>query len=286
MTVLLQSRGQLEDWLLSTSGPRGVVLTMGALHAGHRALIDAARAEVHSGTVLVTVFVNPTQFGPDEDFDQYPRSLDADFALCEAAGVDAVFAPSVDTVYPEYEAAADYEPGPLADTLEGAARPGHFAAVLKVVSRLLQLTHAEVTCFGEKDFQQLTLVRRLPELEPALASCRFVAVPIVRDDDGLALSSRNRYLTDDERQAALALPECIALVRHLCAEGAPAAEAARIGRGFLATSPGVRPDYVTVVANDMSAAPRTGEGRVLIAAQVGSTRLLDNAPVTLTPRPI
>ena len=284
MTTLLHTRKELADWLASTQGPRGVVLTMGALHEGHLSLVEAARREVGGGTVMVTVFVNPTQFGPNEDFDKYPRTLATDVAQCEAAGVDAVFAPSVDDVYPADEVITDYDPGLLGETLEGAIRPGHFAGVLKVVSRLLQLTQADVTCFGEKDYQQLTLVRRLPDREPALANCRFVGLPITRDADGLALSSRNRFLSDDERKAALALPQTIELVRKLCADGIPANEAARVGRGFLATSPGVVIDYVTVLDPDMSMAPQEGEGRVIVAARVGTTRLLDNGPVTLTAR--
>lgn len=284
MTVLLHTRKELDDWLASTHGPRGVVLTMGALHDGHLSLVDAARAQVGTGTVLVTVFVNPTQFGPNEDFEKYPRTLDDDVARCADAGVDAVFAPSVDEVYPLDEHITDYEPGALGETLEGAIRPGHFAGVLKVVSRLLQLTKADVTCFGEKDYQQLTLVRRLPELEPALAHCRFVGVPIKRDIDGLALSSRNRYLTPEQRAAALALPETIELVRKLCADGIPAADAARFGKGFLDTSPGVSADYVVVLSPDMARAPHEGEARVILAARVGTTRLLDNGPVTMTAR--
>lgn len=284
MTVVLRSHSELADWLASTQGPRGVVLTMGALHEGHISLMHAARAEVGAGTVLVTVFVNPTQFGPSEDFAKYPRTLDDDVTLCAVAGVDAVYAPSVDEVYPDDETITDYEPGPLGETLEGAIRPGHFAGVLKVVSRLLQLTKADVTCFGEKDYQQLTLVRRLPELEPALANCRFVGVPIKRDADGLALSSRNRYLSDEERAAALALPQTIELVRKLCADGIAAADAARFGKGFLATSPGVTADYVVVLSPDMSPAPHDGEARVILAARVGTTRLLDNGPVTMTAR--
>lgn len=284
MTVVLHTRAELQTWLDGTHGPRGVVLTMGALHDGHMALVDAARREAFGGTVLVTVFVNPTQFGPNEDFDKYPRTLDADVARCLAAGVDAVFAPAVDEVYPDDEDVTDYEPGLLAEVLEGAIRPGHFAGVLKVVSRLLQLTRADVTCFGEKDYQQLALVRRLNELEPALADCRFVGVAIVRDPDGLAMSSRNRLLTDEERAAAHAIPECIELVRQLCADGVPAVEAERVGRGFLATSAGVKPDYVVVRGIDLGEAPKEGEARVLVAARVGSTRLLDNGPVVLKAR--
>ena len=284
MTVLLHTRAELQAWLDSTHGPRGVVLTMGALHDGHMALVSAARAEVGTGTVLVTVFVNPTQFGPGEDFASYPRTLSEDVARCRDAGVDAVFAPSVEEVYPADEHITDYEPGPMGSALEGAARPGHFAGVLKVVSRLLQLTQANVTCFGEKDYQQFALVRNLVRDEPALHDCRVVGVPIARDLDGLAMSSRNRYLSEDERATALAVPQCVELVRTLCADGASANEAVRVGRGFLATTPGVKVDYVAILDPDLGPAPETGEARVLVAVQVGSTRLLDNGPVMLTAR--
>ena len=281
MTDILQTRAELDAWLARTQGPRGVVLTMGALHAGHMALVDRAREEVAHGTVLVTVFVNPTQFGPNEDFAKYPRMLAADVELCTAHGVDAVFAPGVDEIYPAHEVVTDYETGPLGDELEGKVRPGHFAGVLKVVSRLLQLTRADVTCFGEKDYQQLTLVRRLPELEPQLSHVRFVGVPIHRDVDGLALSSRNRYLSDAERQAALAIPRCIELVTQACAEGLSAQSAALEGFAYLLSSPGVVPDYVTIRDMDLGPAPVRGPGRLLIAARVGETRLLDNARVVI-----
>lgn len=282
MTTLLRTRVELDAWLAATTGPRGVVLTMGALHEGHEALMHAARAEVGAqGTVLVTIFVNPTQFAAGEDFERYPRSLDEDLDRCIDAGVDAVFAPEVREVYPDDFTVPTYEPGPLANELEGAARPGHFAGVLTVVARLLLLTHADVTCFGEKDFQQLTLVRRLIELEPALAHCRIVGVPIVRDDDGLALSSRNQYLTDEQREQALAIPACLRLVGDLIADGVPAAHAERIGRGYLATAPGVSVDYVVVRSESLGAAPSAGPARVLIAATVGATRLLDNGPVEI-----
>lgn len=255
---------------------------MGALHDGHAALMHAARSEVgQDGTVLTTVFVNPTQFGPSEDFDRYPRSLDADVALCRAHGVDAVFAPSVDEVYPPGNIAPQYDAGSLSSELEGAIRPGHFAGVLSVVSRLLQLTQADVTCFGEKDYQQLTLVRRLPALEPALRQCRFVGVPVVRDHDGLALSSRNRFLSAAERKTALAIPACIELVQARCAAGASAAAAEQAGARYLAANPGLEVDYVVVRGVDLQEAPARGEARVLVAARVGTTRLLDNGSVQL-----
>lgn len=282
MTALLRTRADLAAWLEATTGPRGVVLTMGALHEGHEALMHAARREVGSeGTVLVTIFVNPTQFAAGEDLERYPRTLEDDLARCTAAGVDAVFAPSVEEVYPADEQVPQYEPGPLAEVLEGAARPGHFAGVLMVVARLLRLTRADVTCFGEKDFQQLVLVRRLVELEPALAQCRFVGVPIVRDDDGLAMSSRNRYLSAEEREQARAIPACLRLVGDLIGDGVPSAQAERVGRGFLATAAGVSVDYVVVRSEALGAPPVSGPARVLIAARVGATRLLDNGPVEI-----
>lgn len=281
MTRVLSSNAELAAWLAANEGPRGVVLTMGALHAGHMSLVDAARAAVPGGTVMVTVFVNPTQFGPNEDFAKYPRTLDADIALCEQHGLDAVFAPSVDDVYPDKEHVRDYEPGPLADELEGKVRPGHFAGVLKVVSRLLQLTHADVTCFGEKDYQQFVLVQRLNALEPTLRDVRFIGVPIKRDGDGLAMSSRNRYLSDAERSQALAIPRCIELVQQACASGLSAQSAALEGFTALLEAPGIAVDYVTVRGPDLGPAPTKGAGRVLIAAKVGGTRLLDNGPVTL-----
>lgn len=281
MTDVLTTREELTAWLSRTTGPRGVVLTMGALHAGHMSLVDAARGAVGTGTVMVTVFVNPTQFGPNEDFARYPRSLDADIALCEQHGVDAVFAPSVEEVYPPGEVLPEYRPGTLAEELEGKARPGHFVGVLKVVSRLLRLTAADVTCFGEKDYQQLTLVRRLPDIEPTLAHVQFLGVPTLRDIDGLALSSRNRYLSEPQRQAALAIPRCIELVRQICAEGLSARSAALEGFNFLLSSPGVVPDYVTIRGVDLGPAPERGPARLLIAATVGDTRLLDNAEVMM-----
>lgn len=282
MTTLLHTRDELRNWLNATHGPRGVVLTMGALHAGHEQLMRVARDEVgRGGTVLVTVFVNPTQFGPGEDFSRYPRTLNEDFARCEALGVDAVFAPDVDEVYPPGEQLADYDPGPLGRELEGEARPGHFAGVMKVVSRLLQLTRADVTCFGEKDYQQLVIVQRLQQLEPALATCRIVGVPIVRDADGLALSSRNRFLHEPDRAHALAIPECVKLVQDSCMRGISAAQSEAQGRAFLMASAGIDPDYVSVRSVTLGPAPTEGEARVLVAARVAGIRLLDNGPVTL-----
>lgn len=281
MTRLLTSNAELAAWLAETTGPRGVVLTMGALHEGHMSLVKRAREEVPNGTVLVTIFVNPTQFAANEDFSKYPRTLEADVALCNDHGVDAVFAPSVDDIYPPDSEIRQYEPGDLGSELEGKARPGHFAGVLTVVSRLLQLTAADVTCFGEKDYQQFVLVQQLNDLESALANVRFIGVPTARDSDGLALSSRNRYLSPLERQQALAIPQCIQLVQQACADGVSAQAASLEGFNALVLAPGVSVDYVTVRGADLGPAPTRGVGRVLVAARVGSTRLIDNAEVIL-----
>ncbi|MGH3657254.1 MAG: pantoate--beta-alanine ligase, partial [Micromonosporaceae bacterium] len=176
-------------------------MTMGALHAGHTALLDAAR--LGADHVICTIFVNPLQFGPNEDLATYPRTFDADLAVCADRGVDVVFAPTPDVVYRGGEPAVRVAPGPLGEVLEGASRPGFFGGVLTVVLKLLHLTRPDVAYFGEKDYQQLTLVRQMVADLDVLTE--IVGVPTVREPDGLALSSRNRYLSAEERVTALAL---------------------------------------------------------------------------------
>ncbi|BAU84211.1 pantoate--beta-alanine ligase [Streptomyces laurentii] len=189
-------------------GPRAVVMTMGALHEGHATLVRAARDRVGpDGTVVVTVFVNPLQFGAGEDLDRYPRTLDSDLTLARAAGADAVFAPSVDEVYPGGEPQVRITAGPMGERLEGASRPGHFDGVLTVVAKLLHLTRPDLAFFGQKDAQQLALIRRMArDLDFPV---EIVGVPTVREADGLALSSRNRYLSTPERHTALALSRAL-----------------------------------------------------------------------------
>ncbi|OLD91664.1 MAG: pantoate--beta-alanine ligase [Chloroflexi bacterium 13_1_20CM_4_66_15] len=175
----------------------GFVPTMGALHAGHERLVTRARRE--NQRVIVSIFVNPTQFGPDEDFASYPRSFEADRARLEALGVDAIFNPSVDQIYPSsFKTRVD--PGPLAELLEGKSRPGHFAGVLTVVLKLFELTQPKRAYFGQKDFQQVVLVRQL--VRDFALPVRIVAVPTVREPDGLAISSRNAYLGPPQRAVA------------------------------------------------------------------------------------
>ncbi|MFF4290930.1 pantoate--beta-alanine ligase [Streptomyces sp. NPDC001633] len=223
--TLLHTAAALRD-LPRHSGARAVVMTMGALHEGHATLVRAARRRAGAqGQVVVTVFVNPLQFGAGEDLDRYPRTLDADVELALAAGADAVFAPSVDEVYPGGEPQVRITAGPMGTRLEGASRPGHFDGVLTVVAKLLHLTAPDLAFFGEKDAQQLAVITRMA------ADLNFpveiIGVPTVREDDGLALSSRNRYLSAPERRTALALSAALFAARdRLTAEEALRARAA------------------------------------------------------------
>jgi pantoate--beta-alanine ligase len=256
-------------------GPVAFVPTMGALHEGHRSLVRAARGV--GGSVVVSVFVNPAQFGPGEDFDRYPRTWDADLAALADEGADVVFHPGVDEVYPPGSLGVTVEPGPLGSVLEGAVRPGHFAGVLTVVAKLFGLVRPDIAVFGEKDYQQLTLVRALAR-ELALG-VEVVGVPTVREDDGLALSSRNRYLSARERAVAATIPRALRAGADAGREGAEAVLAA--ARQTLAAVPELAPDYVELTGPDLGPPPVTGAARLLVAVRVGTTRLIDNVAVTL-----
>jgi pantoate--beta-alanine ligase len=256
-------------------GPVALVPTMGALHEGHRALVRAARER--AGSVVVSVFVNPTQFGPGEDLDRYPRTWDADLAALAEEGADVVFHPPVEEVYPPGAAGVTVHPGPLGDVLEGAVRPGHFAGVLTVVAKLFGLTRPDLALFGEKDYQQLTLIRAMVR-ELALPP-EVVGVPTVREDDGLALSSRNRWLSPEQRVTAVTLSRALRAGADAGPRGADAVLAA--ARTVLAEAPGLLPDYLALTDPDLGPAPASGPARLLVAARAGSTRLLDNSAVTL-----
>ncbi|MFI9586505.1 pantoate--beta-alanine ligase [Streptomyces sp. NPDC052236] len=206
---MVPTREALEQTLTASQARfTAVVMTMGALHAGHATLIRSAREHVGpDGFVTVTVFVNPLQFGAGEDLDRYPRTLDADLRTAGQAGADVVFAPSVDEVYPGGEPQVRISAGPMGERLEGASRPGHFDGMLTVVAKLLHLTHPDVALFGQKDAQQLALIRRM--VRDLNFPVEIVGVPTVRESDGLALSSRNRYLSTTERRTALALSRAL-----------------------------------------------------------------------------
>jgi pantoate--beta-alanine ligase len=253
----------------------GLVPTMGALHQGHLSLVAAARRECD--VVAATIFVNPLQFGPAEDFDAYPRDLDGDVGAAERAGVDFLFAPTTADMYPDGEPAALVDVRPLSTMLEGATRPGHFAGVATVVTKLLGIAGPCDAYFGEKDYQQLVLVRRL--VADLSLPARIVGCPIVREVDGLALSSRNRRLSGEARLAAPALYRALRAGQGAIAAGERSASGVEaVMAAELATAGGVAVDYAVVRdAGTLLAAPLLeGDVRLLVAAVVGGVRLIDN----------
>jgi len=271
---VVTTRAELAAARASAAGPVGVVMTMGALHDGHASLIRAARAA--AGTVLMTLFVNPLQFGPNEDFDRYPRTQEKDLEVAQAEGVDIVFAPTRAVMYPDGEPGVRVSPGPLGRVLEGESRPGFFDGVLTVVLKLVHLTRPDLAFFGEKDFQQLTLVRAMAR--DTDLPVQIVGVPTVREPDGLALSSRNRYLSPAERETALTLSRALRAGQDAAARGAdPLAAANAVFRA----APDAKLDYLTVTDPLLGPAPARGAARMLVAAWVGSTRLIDNAPLDI-----
>jgi pantoate--beta-alanine ligase len=281
VTRVVHSRADLEAARAGRFGDTAVAMTMGALHDGHLALIGAARAAAK--TVVVTIFVNPLQFGPNEDFGRYPRTLEADVALCEDAEVDIVFAPPVEEVYPGGRPTVTVNAGDMGELLEGEFRPGFFSGVLTVVNKLLNLTAPDVAFFGQKDAQQLALIRRMV-LDFNLP-VEVVGVPTVREPDGLALSSRNRYLSVAERTTALALSRALA-------EGADhqtPAEIRSAARKVLdwaaEMDPPLRTDYLALVnpGNFLDVPDDySGDAILAVAARVGGTRLIDNVPLRIT----
>ena len=251
----------------------GMVPTMGALHAGHRALIDRAVAE--NDRVVVTIFVNPAQFGPGEDFARYPRTMDADLAVLGAAGVHAAFVPTVEAMYPPGMVTRLDVAGPLGDRLEGASRPGHFNGVALIVTKLLVADLPDRAYFGQKDAQQCAVVRHLArDLDTGV---EIVVCPTVRDTDGLAISSRNLYLSPEERARASAIPSSLAaaMARFEAGERDATALATTV-RSFLENA-GLDVDYVAVVEAEDFAEVETAvpTNEIVLAARIGSTRLID-----------
>jgi pantoate--beta-alanine ligase len=280
MTVVVRTREALRAALDRADRAVGLVPTMGWLHDGHRALIRRARAD--SRTVVVSIFVNPRQFGDPRDLDQYPRNEARDVAICEAEGVDLVFAPAISEIYPPgFDTVVSV--GALGGVLEGAARPGHFDGVLTVVAKLLNLTRPDVAYFGQKDAQQLLLIARM--VQDLNFPVEVDAVPTVRDPDGLALSSRNMYLTDDDRHAALSLSR--ALFAGVAEEAAGADAVRRAAHAVLDTEPSIALDYLALVdPATLAEVPDDAAGPALlaVAARVGTTRLIDNVPISLRDR--
>ncbi|MBM6405569.1 pantoate--beta-alanine ligase [Phycicoccus sp. CSK15P-2] len=257
-----------------------VVMTMGALHDGHAQLIRAARQRHEH--VVVTIFLNPLQFGPKEDLSRYPRTFDDDMAICTQAGVDVVFAPTPDVVYPDGDPGVRVSAGPLGAMLEGASRPGHFDGVLTVVGKLLHLTAARSAYFGQKDAQQLLLIRRM--VRDLDFPVEVVSVPTVREDDGLAMSSRNTYLTDSDREVALCLSRALRAGGEAASYGPSAVR--RAAREVLVDEPLALVDYLVLVHPlTLADVPEwyRGEALLAVAARIGTTRLIDNTPLVVGP---
>lgn len=271
-------------------GRVALVPTMGALHAGHLAHLGAARhgdaAAGHADatvpgagaeSVVVSIFVNPTQFGPSEDFSRYPRGLDVDAAKCEAAGADVVFAPAVEQMYPPGVSAVAMDVPSVSEELEGAERPGHFAGVCRVVLKLLNLVQPDAVTFGRKDYQQLCVVRGM--IDDLMLPTEVIEVPTVREDDGLAMSSRNRYLDDDSRPHALGLSKALRQAAKMAGDGETDPSAIEAMMEKVMRAHHVEVDYAAVrrartLATLDSVVP--GEAVALVAGRVGDVRLIDN----------
>ena len=294
--VLTHTRAELADALSRLPGTKALVMTMGALHSGHLQLVREARELADH--VIVTIFVNPTQFAPGEDFDAYPRTLDADMDALETVGVDLVWAPAPQDVYPT-PATVTIDPGPIARVLEGKTRPTHFAGVALVCTKVVNLVRPDVALYGQKDAQQLAVLRTVfAQLDIPV---RVHPVPIVRAEDGVALSSRNQYLSDDERIRARALSRALRRGAEAAEAGAQPAAIVAECRSVIDAEGGIDLDYIALVdagtfeilagtesvpVGEGVAAPTilsdgSREGRILIAAKVGTTRLIDNMEVPL-----
>ncbi|MCB0931961.1 MAG: pantoate--beta-alanine ligase [Mycobacterium sp.] len=255
-----------------------LVPTMGALHQGHLALVRAAK-RVPGAVVVVSIFVNPLQFGANEDLNAYPRTLDADLELLAAEGVEVVFTPTGAVMYPAGPRTTVH-PGPLGSELEGSVRPTHFAGMLTVVLKLLQIVRPDRAFFGEKDYQQLVLIRQM--VDDLDVGVKIVGVPTVREPDGLAMSSRNRYLNPEEREQATALSS--ALLAGMYAAGGGYAAVLDAARAVLDEVPAIRTDYLELRGPSLEPAPDAGPARLLVAARLGGTRLLDNIGIELPGR--
>jgi pantoate--beta-alanine ligase len=256
-----------------------LVPTMGALHDGHIELIRHARRAPGATVPVVSIFVNPTQFGAGEDLDRYPRTLEADLERCRGAGAELVFTPDVSAIYPEGAGQLEIsvDPGPLGDQLEGAIRPGHFKGVLTVVAKLLGIVRPQLAYFGEKDYQQLVLIRKMSRL--LNLGVDVIGVPTVREPDGLAMSSRNAYLDEGQRRRAVVLSMALTAARDASRHGADAVLDA--AHQVLAADPGLAVEYVELRDPELGPAPENGPARLLVAARLGDTRLIDNVGITL-----
>jgi pantoate--beta-alanine ligase len=254
-----------------------LVPTMGALHAGHMSLMSIARK--HAGTVAVSIFVNPTQFGPKEDFTKYPRPIEADLEKCERAGVDLVFKPATEEIYREGEADVFIDMPSLTSVLEGQKRPGHFKGVCQVVAKLFNILTPDAACFGQKDYQQLRVITAL--VEGLDWPIRIVPCPTVRDPDGMALSSRNQYLSPEERQRALSINKALRAAEEQIRSGYIQTNRLITTMQKILLEPHLLIDYVAAVdpVTFKNVMEVSGPTLLAIAARVGNTRLIDNTVV-------
>ena len=279
MTQLVHGNSELRLAMNGLGSNICLVPTMGALHDGHAALIAAGKEFVgKEGCVVVSDFVNPKQFGQNEDFEKYPRNIDQDLKVARSAGAHILWAPSVEDVYPG-QWPMDIETDPRFEILEGKSRSGHFAAVLEVVTRLFNIVQPNIAVFGEKDFQQLVFISEMAKKrEPQIG---ILAVPTKRDFDGLALSSRNVYLSSDQRNVAHLIPDALKQGVLLASKGANPQEIKESVKEVISKSNLIEIEYVEILNNELNELIPGVVGRILIAAKLGNTRLIDNMPILL-----
>lgn len=274
VTTIAQARSTIRGPMVAA------VYTMGALHEGHAHLIRAARKyiqdhSVNGGQVVVSIFVNPTQFTNEQDLAKYPRTYRQDVILCKKEQVDVVFVPSDEQMYPNGSSAEiAISPGPSGDILEGLSRPGHFTGVLTVVNKLTNIIEPDVMFFGEKDFQQLSLIRQM--VDALNINTAVVSVPTAREEDGLARSSRNKRLQKSEREQACHLYAALTLAKHAIAEGKSPAQAELDARQYLEAQPGIALDYFVILNEKLQQPAKSDQLRAFVAATVGQVRLIDN----------
>ena len=277
--IVLSTVAEVDEWAAQETTPIAAVLTMGALHQGHAELVRYAKANTPNGTrIIATIFVNPTQFNNSSDLAEYPRTLDSDLETLQSAGATAVFVPDVAQMYPNgLEVNPPMEPGAIGDVLEGQARPGHFRGMLTVVHRLLSITHANYSFFGEKDFQQLTLVKAM--VAHTKMPIEIIGVPTVRDEFGLALSSRNRRLSSQSLERARLIPAAMKKAAEVFLIEGSITAAELAGRKILETDDQIEIEYFEIKSNDLVSQPALNNARVFVAVTIEDVRLIDNLEI-------
>jgi pantoate--beta-alanine ligase len=277
--IVLSTVAEVDAWAAREATPIAAVLTMGALHQGHAELVKYAKENTPNGTrVIATIFVNPTQFNSSSDLAEYPRTLDSDLETLQSAGAAAAFVPDVAQMYPNgLEVNPPMEPGAIGDVLEGQARPGHFRGMLTVVHRLLSITHANYSFFGEKDFQQLTLVKAM--VDNTKMPIEIIGVPTVRDEFGLALSSRNRRLSTQGLEHARLIPAAMKKAAEVFLVEGSITAAEFAGRKILEADNEIEIEYFEIKSNDLVSQPALNNARVFVAATIEGVRLIDNLEI-------